>query len=743
MAGAVWRWLACALMLAACRSAALPVPEERALSPRAGRGDVNDEVARWNAEARQGAVEETVHGVVVRDPYRSLEADTPATRAWIEAQTSRTREALAALEDPTASARLQALLGIGSIGAVSVGGERVFVTLREGTREQAALYLVDEGAVTKESLADPLIDPLGWGERAALDWAFPSPDGRYVAFGISENGDERSVLRVIDVASRKLLREAIAHTKWTSLSWLNDASGFYYSRYPRAGESDYDANEQDTYFPRVFFHRLGADDAIDERVYGSDTKTDFPYVAVGDDDRHVVVGNFRGWTASDVYLFDRGAKAAARVAAPDAAHPLVPVVTGEDKLTTGVVHQGWLYLVTNLDAPKKRIVRASLSHPADRKAWRTVVAEGDAPIEDWALTRDAVLVHYVANVRSRLSVFGFDGAARGDIPLPTGGSMETIGADPRSPSIAFAFDSFFYPPTLFVADVAGRLGAPPAPTRVHQVAHDLDTAAYALSEANAQSKDGTPVHLYYVHKKDLARTGDNPVLLTGYGGFDVSLLPEFTRTALYWLERGGVYAVANLRGGGEYGEAWHRAGMLGEKERVFEDMEAVIRWFADSGISRPGKIAISGGSNGGLLMGAMITRASDTFRAAVADVGLYDMLRYTHFPPAELWVSEYGDPAQPDAAKWLLAYSPYHQVRDGVGYPSVLIETADHDTRVSWAHSTKFAARLQDAQAGPLPIYFHMEQKQGHGRGTRLSDLVRRYVRRYAFLEDALGMGGR
>jgi prolyl oligopeptidase len=277
---------------------------------------------------------------------------------------------------------------------------------------------------------------------------------------------------------------------------------------------------------------------------------------------------------------------------------------------------------------------------------------------------------------------------------------------------------------------------------VYQVAHDLGTDRFALSEGEATSKDGTLIHFFYVHRKDMKRDRNNPVLLTGYGGFDVSELPEFTRNALYWLERGGVYAVANLRGGGEYGEAWHRAGMLGNKERVFEDFEAVIRWFSESGVSRPERIAITGGSNGGLLMGAMITRVPEAFGAVVADVGLYDMLRYARFPPAELWTSEYGDPNEPEAARWLFTYSPYHRVRDGTAYPAVLVETADHDTRVHWAHSTKFAARLQEAQAGPAPIYFHMERKQGHGHGVRLSDLVRRYVRRYAFLESALGMRG-
>ncbi len=736
------RWT---VLLVGCAAGAPSMnPEQTPLPPAPPPPDASRELpaelARLNADARKGAVEETLHGVVVPDPYRALEEDTSATRAWIEAQTTRTVRALAGLSHAATTARLETLLSIGNIDKVSLGGARVFVTLREGKREQAALYVIEDGKLASE----PLVDPLTRGERAALDWSFPSPDGRYVAFGISENGDERSLLEVIDVERRTLLSERIEHAKWCSLAWLNDASGFYYTRYPKAGEDGYDPNEEDTYFTRVFFHRLGSDPAADVRVFGSEAKTDFPYAAIGDDDRWVVIGNFRGWTASDVYLFDRGARAGARVAAPDATHALVPVVTGEDKLATGVVHRGALYLVTNIDAPKKRIVRVAPARAADRNAWRSLVPEAQATIEDWTLAADTLAVHYIQDVRSRLALFDLDGTSRGDVALPTRGSIGGLAAQPTSSRLAFEFGSFFHPPSLFVLDAGAKRGRSRSgaltPARVFQVAHDLDTSAYELSEAQATSADGTPVHVYYVHRKGLTRDGQNPVLLTGYGGFDVSLLPEFTRTALYWLERGGVYAVANLRGGGEFGETWHRAGMLGGKPRVFEDFEAVIRWFSESGISRPEKIAITGGSNGGLLMGAAITRAPATFRAVVADVGLYDMLRYPRFPPAALWITEYGDPAEPEAARWLRAYSPYHNVQDGTAYPSVLVETADHDSRVYWGHSTKFAARLQQAQAGPSPIYFHMEKQQGHGRGTRLSDLVRRYVRRYAFLEDALGM---
>jgi prolyl oligopeptidase len=272
------------------------------------------------------------------------------------------------------------------------------------------------------------------------------------------------------------------------------------------------------------------------------------------------------------------------------------------------------------------------------------------------------------------------------------------------------------------------------------VAADAGASRYVLSRETVASADGTAVNVYLIHDASLLRDGNNPVLLYGYGGFSVSLLPSFSRSALYWLERGGVYAVANIRGGGEFGEQWHRAGMLANKHHVFEDFEAVIQWLTDSKVSRPGRLAIQGGSNGGLLMGAMLTRAPDKFGAVIAGVGLYDMVRYPQFPPAALWVSEYGDPERAEVFNYLHMYSPYHRVVDGTVYPFTLIETADHDTRVHWAHSTKFAARVQQAAADPTRIYFYMERQLGHGRGTSLNDQVRRQVRTQAFLTRALGM---
>jgi len=667
----------------------------------------------------------------VDDPYRALEQDSELTRDWIAAQNARTERALERHRDASVEARLRQLLSIGVLSDPQYGGDRLFVLEREGQREQPALFELHEDGTRSAALIDPEVQ----GERAALDYYYAAPDGRHVAFGISEAGDERAVLRVLELSSGRLLPEVIDHAKWCALSWLPDGSGFYYTRYPRAGEAGHDPQKPDAYFPRLFFHRLGDDPARDPLLFQSATATDFPYAAVGDGGRFVSVMNHRGWTASDLYLFDRGAEASARVAVPDHAHPLEPVVVGRDAEVRGVVHRGYLYMVSNEGAPRRRILRVEVAKVGDPQAFEEVVTHGEGTIEDFAVAGDRLVVHRVRNMRSELMLYALDGSAGRALALPTDGSIAALDAETQGGRVAVVFSSFFHPPSVLVLESGAQ--ALSARAQVH---HDLDLEAFQLSEAWVRSRDGTRVHLYYVHRRSIEASGQHPVLLYGYGGFDVSLLPSFTRTALHWIERGGIYAVANLRGGGELGDGWHRAGMLEHKPRVFEDFEAAIEYFTDSGLSRPERIAITGASNGGLLVGAMVTRVPTRFAAAAAYVGLYDMLRYHLFPPAEIWVSEYGDPREPEAARYLHAYSPYHRVVDGGRYPSVLIETADHDTRVSFAHSTKFAARLQHAQAGPQPIYFHMTRSQGHGKGTRLSDLVEKYARQHAFLEQALNV---
>jgi prolyl oligopeptidase len=617
-----------------------------------------DDIATLDAAARRGAVVETIFDREVADPFRALEQDTPETWAWIDAQTAITDRYLAAHDDPATAERLAHYLSIGWIQNPAQAGSRVFYLKRDGNVEQGSLYLLEEGAAAPRVL----VDPNALGEHVAVDWFFPSPAGRYVAYGLSSEGSERSVLHVLDVDAGKDLDERIDHAKWTSLSWLEDESGFYYTRYPRAGEPDFAAEEEDTYFPHLFFHALGsgADGTADPLTFRLEKKTDFVGPAVSPDDRWVVLNVFHGWSQSDVLLLDRTAAGAA---------PL-PIDVGGDHLVSGEVHGDKLYLGSNEGHPKFRIVAAPLATAADRATWVEVVPEAEGTIEAWFFAAERVVVRYTEDVAARVRLFGIDGAPQGEIELPARGSVLGPATQRHSERVVFEFDSFFHPPTLYDFD-------PATGTRreLDRVTADLDPARFALDQETVPSADGTPINVYLVRAGDAARDGQRPVLLTGYGGFNNPLLPGFTRNILYWLERGGIFASANLRGGSEFGEEWHRAGMLGNKKNVFADFEAVLRWLPTTGWTAAEHIAIEGASNGGLLMGAAIVRCPDAFRAAVAQVGLYDMSRFAQFPPAEIWMTEYGDPSQPDAFAWLLDYSPYHNVRDGTPYPSVLVET--------------------------------------------------------------------
>jgi prolyl oligopeptidase len=762
------RTLLASLALAACSQSPRPTPATPVTAPppdvavvaEADAGPRPDDLEAWNRLARAGSVTETLHGTEVADPYRSLEEDTPATREWIDRQTARSERFLTARARPGMADRLSRLSDIGSLSAATVVSGKVFYRRRDPGREQPALMITDVPSSfvrTPNATARVLIDPTRYGERAAMDWYVPSPRGRYVAFGISQNGDERTTLRVLDVQTGEVRQESIEHTKWCRLSWLPDETGFYYTRYPKEGEPGFDAERPDTYWRRLYVHRFTArpDGADDPLVFQGGDRTEAPSPSVSPDGRWLVINHFVGWSRYDVYLIDRNAPVAAGQR-PRA----MAVAVGHESLNTGSVYRGRLYLTTNRDAPKYRVLAAPVAAlvAADARVrnstpgtgvtplalapagpWRTVIAEGQHPLEETTFAGNRIVGLYLENIVSKLRVFDLNGAPQGEVALPTEGSVLGIGSQDDQPHVALVFTSFFLPASVHTIDTRTPQGAT-TPVLIDAPLMDVDTSRFQLSRGTARSADGTDINVFYMHRRDIPRDGTNPVFLTGYGGFNIALTPRFNPRALYWLERGGVYAVANLRGGSEFGEAWHRAGSRENKHHVFEDFEASIRWLASSGISAPERIAIQGGSNGGLLMGAMITRCPDAFRAAVADVGLYDMVRFHRFPPAEIWTTEYGTPENATDFRYLYEYSPYHQIRAGQRYPAVWVSTADHDTRVFWGHSTKFAARLQESQSGFAPIYFYMERNVGHGAGMQRSDQVRSWVRMFTFVEDRLGL---
>jgi len=728
------------LSMMGCGGGARSVASEDTADPApAPPPTVGARLASLTAEARAEGVVEDVHGVAVPDPFRVLETmDADVTRRWVGAQSARTAADLADDLTEGQRERLAAWLSTGVVASPAIGGERVFYSRREGQQEQPVVVSrpLDPPAGEGDQTVVH-VDPAAWGERAAVDWFYPSPGGRYLAFGISQNGDERSTLFLLDLESgERLDGDTIPRTKWCRLAWQHDDGGFYYTRYPAPGEPDHDPEQPESYHRRLFFHRIGQDPADDPLVFAPEDGRWSVAPSLSEDDRWLTVNVFHGWSSSDLHLLDRGRRGR-RVDAPDDAHPMKPVFAGRESIAYGGVHRGSLYVLTNHEAPRWRVdVARRPGRAADdpERAFEVLVPESETPIEGWTVTRDRLVVEVIDQLASSLRVYDLRGRRQDDLALPARGSVSSLDGEATGSRLVFQHDGYLAPPSIQLASPARSPSARALEAVAIPAEADLD--GFTTVVEHARSADGTEVPFTMIRPKTAAPRPR--VLVTGYGGFNISLLPRFKREALYWVERGHFYVVANLRGGSEFGEEWHQAGNRERKERVFEDFEAVLRWFPAHDVTPAERIGITGRSNGGLLMGAAITRAPDAFGAAAAYVGLYDMVRFHRFPPAQLWTGEYGDPTEPDEFAWLFAYSPYHQVEDGTAYPAVLVEAAEADGRVHWAHSTKFAARLQEANVSDDPIYFYLQRQMGHGRGTRRSDLVEEHARMFAFLEQEL-----
>ena len=656
---------------------------------------------------------ETLHGYTVRDPFRGLESMEKAG-AWVDAQNARTDAYMAKNARDDVAKRLGELFRIGFVGEPSFAGPNIFFTWKRAGQQQGALY-VKRG----DAEAAPLVDPnrISDGGRIALDWYWPSHDGALVAYGTSRDGDEVSTLRIVEVATGAHLADEIPFTRACSLAWLPNSGGFFYTRNP--GREAYDRH--------VYFHALGADPAKDERVMGPERLTDradWATLWLSDDGRYLSVVRYVSWSNSTLHILDRHTKAWTDVAPKSEGVFSVPLFV-----------DGHFWMSTTHDTARGRVVKFAPGK-AQPDGWQEVIPEGEWPLESFSLTPGGLVTRHLVNAVSRVTWQKRDGSEPSEVALPVKGSVRALAADHDDPRVVVGFDSVFYPPTLLVGQSDG---APPKLETLLQVESDFDASAFTVEQVEYPSYDGTKIPMFVIHRKDLKRDGTHKLLLYGYGGFTVSLTPGFARNVLFWLEQGGVYAVANLRGGAEKGEAWHQAGMLDKKFQVFSDFEYAMRYLVAEGYTRPDRLGVIGGSNGGLLVGAAVTRVPHLFRAGVAKVGLHDMVRYHRFPPAELWVDEYGSADDPKQTGYLWAYSPYHQVVDGVSYPAVLASAAENDTRVSWVHTAKFVARLQEAHAGERPILMRFERSAGHGAGKATRAITAEYVETYLFLLSQLG----
>jgi prolyl oligopeptidase len=671
-------------------------------------------------------VEEVVQGHKIADSYRWLEdAKSPETQKWVGEELTYTRSILDPLPGRSElHERLEKLLSIGTISAPQIGGKYYFYTKREGAQNQPVL-LVREGLQGKDrALVD--VNVLAPDGTIALDWWTPSEDGKYVAYGTSPSGSEISTLRVIETETGKLLPDSIERTRAASIAWKLDDSGFYYTRYPKKGEV---AEGQEAYNRHAFYHALGSDSAKDPLVFGEGRNPqDWPDVDISNDGRWLLITVEQGWTKTELYLQDL-----------KAGTPPIRITEGKEFLYGGEIVNGKIYITTNEDASRYRAFVADADSPA-RANWKEIIPQSVAILQGAAVVNGLLLAQYEQNASSQLKLFGTDGKPLGDVQLPAIGSVFGLGGKWNRKEVFFAFHSFTIPDSVYQIDLKGR--GTSLWSKVD--APGIDPARYDVKQVWFNSKDGTRVPMFVFHKKGLALDGKNPTLLTAYGGFNVSLTPNFVGDRYLWLEHGGVFAVANLRGGAEFGEDWHRAGMLDKKQNVFDDFIAASEYLIAQKYTDKDHLAIRGGSNGGLLMGAALTQRPDLFRAVVCQVPLLDMLRYQNFQIAKLWVPEYGSSDDPKQFEWLYAYSPYQHVKPDQEYPAILFMTADTDTRVDPMHAKKMAALMQaeasNGRSPERPILLRIDTKAGHGAGKPIAKQVEDLTDIYSFLFWQLGM---
>ena len=679
--------------------------------------------------ARKSDVVDDYHGTKVADPYRWLEdPDSPESRSWIEAENRLTNAYLADI--PARGRirdRLTKLWNYPKFGAPFRKAGRYFFFKNDGLQNQSVLYKQASLSANPETLLDPNL--LSEDGTVALSSLAVSDDGRLLAYGTAASGSDWEEFRVRDVATGQDRPDHLKWIKFSGASWTKDGAGFFYSRYPEPTEKALtDVNR----FQKLYYHRLGTDQAEDVLVYERPDQPDWGMNAeVTDDGRYAILNVWLG-TDRRNRVYYRDLKSAKR---PTVKGDVVRLLDDFDASYAFVGSDGPVfYFLTDLDAPRKRVIAIDTRHP-ERGRWREVIPQGPDVLEGVQIIHDTFVANYMHDAASRLRLFALDGRMLKDLELPTLGSIGSITGERKDDEMFYAFTSFLYPTTIFRYDFrSGTTSVFKAP------AIDFDPSGYETKQVFYTSKDGTRVPMFITHKKGLALDGTNPTLLYGYGGFNISLTPSFSVGTLVWLEMGGVYAQPNLRGGGEYGEEWHQAGMLDRKQNVFDDFIAAAEYLVAQRYTSSQKLAIAGGSNGGLLVGAALTQRPELFGAALPAVGVMDMLRFHKFTIGWAWVTDYGSADSASQFPYLYKYSPLHNIRAGTKYPATLVTTADHDDRVVPGHSFKFTATLQAAQAGPEPVLIEIETKAGHGAGKPTSKIIEQQADRFAFLVRNLGM---
>jgi prolyl oligopeptidase len=665
------------------------------------------------------------HGTLVADPYRWLEDDnSAATKAWVEAENNVTFAFLDKItQRPAIKKRLTEVWDYEKFGVPFKEGERYFLTRNDGLQNQSVLYTMTGPDAEPVLLLDP--NKLSADGTIALADYSVSDDGNLMAYGLSRAGSDWQDWKVRDVRTGNDLPDEIHWVKFSSVSWTRDTRGFFYSRYDEPVKAD--ELKGVNYFQKLYYHRLGRPQSGDKLVYQRADHKDWGFEGEVTEDGHYLIINVSQGTDTRNRVFYRD------LTNPDAV--AVELLNDFDAAYDFIGNVGAdFYFRTDLSAPLGRVIAIDITKP-ERSNWREIVPQSSDRLQGVTLVNDQLVADYLKDAHSAVRIVGRDGSLVREVALPGLGSSSGFGGRRNYTETFYSFTSFTTPATIYRYDMTTG-----GSTVFRRPKLRFNPDDYQTDQVFYTSKDGTRVPMFITHRKGLKLDGNNPAYLYGYGGFDISITPLFSPAILVWMEMGGIFAVPNIRGGGEYGEEWHHAGMKLKKQNVFDDFIAAGQWLVANHYTKPSKLAIGGGSNGGLLVGACLTQRPDLFGAAIPAVGVMDMLRFQKFTIGWAWASDYGSSDDPAEFKALYAYSPLHNIRPGTKYPATLIITGDHDDRVVPAHSFKFAATLQAAQAGSKPVLIRIETRAGHGAGKPTTMLIEESADKWAFLARELHM---
>ncbi len=691
---------------------------------RSGTSATGDKLAY--PVARKSEQVDDYNGTKVADPYRWLEdLDAPETKAWVAAENKLTFDYLQQIPERAAlKARLTKLWNYERYSIPEQAGGRYFFAKNDGLQNQSVLYTADKLDAPPRVLLDP--NKLSTDGTVALAGTTITEDGKLMAYGLAASGSDWSEWHVRDVATGQDLPDLIKFVKFSGASWTKDGKGFFYSRYdePKPGSTLATVNE----YHKMYYHRLGTPQTDDQFIYAAPEALKKGTIngQVTDDGRYLIINGSPGASAENrIYYRDLQQPAA----------PVVKLLDDDGVAQYFVGNDGPVFwFLTDRNAPHKQVIAIDTRAP-EQKNWKVVVPVAAETLEGVSVVNNQLIASYLKDAHRLVKIFDTHGKLVRELALPGIGNAAGFNGRQHDKETFYSYTSFTTPATIYRLDLTTGKS-----TVFRQPKVDFDPTSYETTQVFYPSKDGTRVPMFLTHKKGIKLDGQNPTYLYGYGGFDIALTPAFSVSNLVWMEMGGVYALANLRGGSEYGKEWHEGGMKLKKQNVFDDFIGAAEWLIANKYTSTPKLAIGGGSNGGLLVGAALTQRPDLFGAALPAVGVLDMLRFNKFTIGAAWTTDYGSPENPAEFKALYAYSPLHNLKPGTSYPPTMITTADHDDRVWPGHSFKFAAAMQEAQAGAAPVLIRIETKAGHGAGKPTSKQIEEVADRWGFLIHALNM---